>query len=113
MGIYGLTEILFIIIIMNQMNEDDNEATNLIFATVTNDDEHGAMLLGHPVFYQNADSVVDLHQIARPFALLAVFFHDDQLLSLSLSITVNMRLSWSLRLCQCDLHCSPKSSDSS
>lgn len=86
MGIYGLTEILFIIIIMNQMNEDDNEATNLIFATVTNDDEHGAMLLGHPVFYQNADSVVDLHQIARPFALLAVFFHDDQLLCLSLSL---------------------------
>ena len=70
------------------MNEDDNKATNLILATVTNDDEHGAMLLGHPVFCQNADSVVDLHQIARPFALLAVFFHDDQLLRLSLSLSL-------------------------
>ena len=85
-------------------DSDDNHnewrsVTNLILATVTNNDKHGAMLLGDPIFNQNADSVVNLHQIARPFTLLAVVFH-DQLLCLSQSFCCS----------HCDLLCSPRSS---
>ena len=85
-------------------DSDDNHnewrsVTNLILATVTNNDKHGAMLLGDPIFDQNADSVVNLHQIARPFTLLAVVFH-DQLLCLSQSFCCS----------HCDLLCSPRSS---
>ena len=118
LGIYGLTEIFIIIIfIMNQMIENEWRWQR----SDKPDPCHG-----HQRWQTWSDAAWPPRFLSkcgfgcRPSSDCSAFCPSCCLLpwwstalSLSLNHSVNIRLSWSLRLCQCDLHCSPKSSDSS